>query len=256
MSIVYPWSKTTLSVGTLALCLAMGALPLAAQQSNGEPAALTAAQIAPALIRTDAVLGAYEVAHWAEEGMLFVASSPSFDGDVPGYVHVFDASDLRPIRRVQLPRRAFALALDRSTGQLYAGNTLDGSLTVIDAKGGTILDTIQLGQPEDKGFEHVRMIVLDEQRGLAFVTGPGQKGVTWIVDTKARKMLHRIDTGLWTAGAAYDAGAGRLYVSGGGIEEISVIDVASGQRVGGLSTGDTSEEGGDACLPSAPMAQI
>ncbi|MEF9600933.1 hypothetical protein O4J55_00895 [Paracoccus sp. PXZ] len=233
--------------GLLTFSLVAGVgLPLAAQDAPTEPAALTAAELAPAVIRTDSIPGAYEVVHWAGEGLVFVASTPSFDKGTAGFIHVLDATDLRPIRQIQLPRRPFALALDRSTGRLYAGNTLDGSLTVIDARGGQVLDTIQLGQPEGEGFEHTRMIVLDEEKGLAFVTSPGQKGVTWIVDTKAGKLAHRIEGGLWTAGAAYDGGAGRFYASGGGIEEIAVIDTVGGARIGAFSTGDTTEEGAEA----------
>ncbi|ABL73194.1 YncE family protein [Paracoccus denitrificans] len=241
-----PKTRTRWRMALPALMALALAMPAAAQDAPTEPAALTAAQFAPAVIRTDSIAGAYEVVHWAEAGLVFVASVPSFDKGSAGFIHVLDANDLRPIRRIQLPRRPFALALDRSAGRLYAGNTLDGSLTVIDARGGQILDTIQLGQPEGEGFEHTRMIVLDEEKGLAFVTSPGRKGVTWIVDTRAGELLHRIEGGLWTAGAAYDAGAGRFYAGGGGIEEIAVIDAASGERVGAISTGDTTEEGEDA----------
>lgn len=240
-----PTTRTGWRMALPALMALALAMPVAAQTAI-EPAPLTAAQLAPAVIRTDSIPGAYEVVHWAEEGLVFVASVPSFDKGMPGFIHVLDADDLRPVRQIQLPRRPFALALDRSTGRLYAGNTLDGSLTVIDAKGGQILDTIQLGQPEGEGFEHTRMIVLDEEKGLAFVTSPGSEGVTWIVDTRAGELLHRIEGGLWTAGAAYDAGAGRFYASGGGIEEISVIEATSGERIGTISTGDTTEEGEEA----------
>ncbi|REF68498.1 MULTISPECIES: YncE family protein [Paracoccus] len=228
----------------LALTLAM---PAVAQQAPNEPAPLTTAEFAPAMIRTDTIPGAYEVVHWMEEGLAFVASVPSFDEGTAGFIHVLDADDLHPIRQIQLPRRPFALALDRRTGRLYAGNTLDGSLTVIDAKGGQILDTIQLGlEKEEGGFEHTRMITLDEDRGLAFVTSPGREGVVWIVDLKAGELLHRIEGGLWPAGAVYNANAGRFYASGGGIEEISVIDAVSGERVGMISTGDTTEEAAEA----------
>ncbi|MFT3691345.1 YncE family protein [Paenirhodobacter sp.] len=224
----------------VALAVAMAlALPAVAQP----PEFLSTAQVAPALIRTDSISGAYEVVHWGEAGLIFVASVPSFDKGSAGFIQVLDAATLAPIRQIQLPRRPFALALDRGTGRLYAGNTLDGSLTVIDARGGQVIDTIQLGQPEDEGVEHTRMIALDEARGLAFVTSPGRQGVVWIVDTRAGRLLHRIEGGLWTAGAAYDP-AGRFYASGGGTEEISVID-ASGQRIGALSTGDTTGTGED-----------
>ncbi|WGR63680.1 hypothetical protein E3U26_23840 (plasmid) [Paracoccus ferrooxidans] len=240
-----PKTRTAWRMALPALMALALAMPAAAQDAPAEPEAMSMAQFAPAVIRTDSIPGAYEAVHWAEAGLVFVASVPSFDKGTPGFIHVLDAADLHPIRQIQLPRRPFALALDRSAGRLYAGNTLDGSLTVIDAKGGQILDTIQLGQPEGEGFEHTRMIALDEEKGLAFVTSPGQKGVTWIVDTKAGELLHRIEGGLWTAGAAYDAAAGRFYAGGGGIEEIAVID-AAGARVGAISTGDTTEEGAEA----------
>ncbi|WP_313350907.1 hypothetical protein [Paracoccus sp. (in: a-proteobacteria)] len=118
------------------ILVAMLATPVAAQQPPTETASLTMEDLAPMVIRTDSIPGAYEVVHWAKAGLVFVASVPSFDKGTPGVIHVLDAGDLRPIRQIQLPRRAFALALDRSAGRLYAGNTMDGSLTVIDAKGG------------------------------------------------------------------------------------------------------------------------
>lgn len=237
------WTRTALPL----LLAAVIAGPSMSQDVPAGSTPLTASEIAPALTRTDSIPGAYEVLHWAEEGLVFVASTPAFTEGTAGFVHVLRAEDLSPVRRIQLPRRPFALALDRSTGRLYAGNTLDGSLTVLDAKGGQILDVIQLGlKDEEGGYEHTRMVRLDEEKGLAFVTSPGRKGVIWIVDIKEGKLLHRIESGLWTAGGAYDALAGRFYGSGGGIEEISVVDAASGARTGAIVTGDTTDADPDA----------
>lgn len=222
------------------------ALPAVAQEAPPAPdVTLSAAGFAPSLLRTDSISGAYELVHWAEEGLLFVASVPSFEAGTAGYIQVLSADDLRPLRQIRLERRPFALALDRKAGRLYAGNTTDGSLTVIDARSGQVLDVIQLGlkSGDDGAVEHTRMIALDEERGLAFVTSPGEpEGATWIVDTRAGVLLHRIDGGLWTAGAAYDAKAGRFYASGGGRDEILVIG-ADGALLDTISTGDTQEAG-------------
>ncbi|NPD14905.1 YncE family protein [Xinfangfangia sp. D13-10-4-6] len=228
---------------TRTLASALLTLSLASPALAETVTPLTPAQIAPAITRTDSIPGANELVHDAASGLLYVASVPDFAEGTPGYIHILDATDLRPLRQIQSGRLPFALALDHSTGRLYAGNTLEGSLSVIDAKGGQLLQVIQLGQPMGEGFEHTRMIALDEGRGLGFVTSPGEKGVIWVVDTKDGKLLHRIDQGLWTAGAAHDPQAGRFYASGGGMAEIAVIDAESGGLTGTISTGDTVEPG-------------
>ncbi|NPD14801.1 YncE family protein [Xinfangfangia sp. D13-10-4-6] len=209
-----------------------------------QPAPLTSAEIGAALIRTDSIPGAYELVHWAEEGLVFVASAPSFEAGTEGFVHVLKADDLSPLRQFRLDRRPFALTLDRAAGRLYVGNTMDGSLTVLDARQGDVLGMIQLGQKagEKNYMQHTRMIRLDPARGLAFVTSPGNpQSLVWIIDTKELRLLHSVPAGLWTTGAAFDAQAGRLYVSGSGREEILVLS-PDGARLGAISTGESAED--------------
>ncbi|VDC33953.1 YncE family protein [Pseudogemmobacter humi] len=202
---------------------------------------------AAAVTRTDSIPGAYELVHWPEEELLFVASVPSFETADLGYIYFLDARDLRPIRMIQLDRRPFALALDRSTGRLYVGHTIDGALSVIDARGGQLLGKIQLGQPlPDGGVERSRMISLDTERGLAAVTSPSEPGLVWIVDLREGKVTHRIEGGLWTAGLAFDKKRGEFITSGGGINEISVIDPVAAKEVASISSGDTTAEGAEA----------
>lgn len=230
---------TPLRPALVALSL-IGAIP-SAGMADGAPV-LSAAQYAPAALRQDALLGVYETRLSPEHDILFVASSPGFEAKQAGFLYVLDPETLSEIRRIQLPRKAFALGLDQAAGRLYVGNTLDGSLTVVDGASGLVIDTIQLGKAEaEGGFEHTRMIRIDQTSGLVFVSSPSETGTVWIVDGREGKLLHRIEnTGLWAAGLAYDAAAGKLYVSGGGPEEISVIDVATGKKTGGMATGDTS----------------
>lgn len=217
----------------------------AGPSSSTAGAAAAAAAAAPVL-RQDAFQGIYEVAVASATGTVFVASTPSFDAASPGFVHRLDARTLQLLQTVQLPRRAFALGLNRVTNTLYVGNTLDGSLTVLDASSGLVKGQIQLGVAETKAdgkesMPHTRKVIVDEQRNRVFVTSPGQPGIVWIVDGATGTLTHTIRSeGIWTAGAAYDAAANRLYVSQGGLHEILAIDPDRGQVVGRFSTGDSS----------------
>lgn len=230
-------------VSTAVLALMLGqTLPMAGAALA--ESLLSPADYAGAVQRQDAFKGAYEVLDAPELGLLFVATSPGFDEGISGAVYALDREDLAIKRRIQLPRRAFALAMDRQTGQLYIGNTLDGSLSVVDAKSGLVTGQVQLGQKTGDGYEHTRMIGVDARTHRVYVTSPTTKGALWIVDGTTGDLVKRVDdAGLWAAGLAIDPDQGRVYVSGGGIDEIGIFDAASGSRIGGFSTGDTKVAG-------------
>lgn len=218
-------------------------LVLAACQSapTAAPMAGDSAGSQSVAVRQDAFKGVYEVAYSATQASVFVASTPAFDAGTPGFVHRLDARDLSLRQTIQTPRRAFALGLNRATGTLYVGNTLDGSLTVIDAASGAVRQTIQLAQANAKGeVPHTRKVIVDERRNRVFVTSPGREGKVWIVDGARGVLLHTLEnTGTWTAGAALDEAANRLYVSQGGTDEILEIDPDAGRALRKFSTGDT-----------------
>jgi hypothetical protein len=195
-------------VTALALCFAA---PAAAQEAAAAPQ-VDLKQIAPAALRQDLLKGIYGAIAIPGRNQLWVASSPSFDKGTPGFVDLLDATDLRPLRRIELARRAFALALDQARGRVYVGNTLDGSLTVLDAASGLVVDTIQLGKPDGEGSEHTRMVRVDPESGRVFVTSPSETGTLWIVDPAEDNAVQRLDNaGLWSAGLAVDAKHGRAY---------------------------------------------
>lgn len=204
---------------------------------------LQPADYAAAVTRQDLVPGAYELVHAPDLGVVFVASVSALKPEGGGAIYMLDDKDLRLIRRIQLQRGAFALAYDPLRQRLFAGNTLDGSVTVVDARAGIVEGIIQLGQKDDSGrVEHTRMTELDDDGSRLFVSSPGRRGLVWVVDTDTGRVLHRIeDTGLWSAGLGFDSKTGRVYASGGGIEEIAIIDPDTGLRIGGISTGDTTD---------------
>lgn len=212
---------------------------------HGAATSLQSIRAAPTL-RQDQFKGIYEIALAPASATVFVATTPGLEAGSPGYVHRLDARSLQVLQTVQLPRRAFALGLNRVTNTLYVGNTLDGSLTVVDATTGAIRGQIQLGIAEKKAdgkesLPHTRKVIVDEKHNRVFVTSPGQPGIVWIVDGASGTLTHTLRSeGIWTAGAAYDAAANRLYVSQGGMHEILSIDPDAGQVVGRFSTGDST----------------
>lgn len=220
--------------------------------SAATPAATAASALAQTpMLRQDAFHNVYEVTASADGTSVFVAAIHSFDVQNAGFVHRLDAQTLATQQTIQVPRRAFALGLNRQTQTLYVGNTMEGSLSVVDARSGMVQGVIQLAQPVknargEESMPHTRKIIVDEQHNRVFVTSPGQPGLIWIVDGATRSLTHTITSdGIWTAGAAYDASTNRLYVSQGGVHEILAIDPDSGTIVQRFSTGDSKGNTGD-----------
>ncbi len=150
----------------MTICALVAALLLALPAKAQDRPLMQPAEYAAAAVRNSAIPGGYEVRAVPELGAVFAASAPDFTDGAPGDVYMLKAGDLSVMRRIQLPRRPFALAMDHRRGWLYAGNTKDGALTVIDAKSGLALRAIQLGKPGKGGkMEHTRMIEVDQASG-------------------------------------------------------------------------------------------
>ena len=192
--------------------------------------------------RQDVAVGLYEIAA-ASPSALFVAATPSFEKTQGGLLYQVDPATLQVARTLKLDRRAFALGYNRKTGLLYVGNTLDGSLTVVEAASGTVKGVVQVGQPDAKGeAPHTRKVIVDEAGNRIFVTSPEQEGKVWIVDGATGRVTKTFEAvGKWSTGAAYDAAAKRLYVGHGGRNQIVVIDVDAQTIVQRLDVPDGQE---------------
>ncbi|THF66554.1 YncE family protein [Pseudothauera nasutitermitis] len=223
----------------------LGACQTAALQSPTATSAAAALSASPVL-RQDAFQGIYEVAVSADATAVFVATITGFDPQNGGFIHRLDARSLQTLQTTQTPRRSFALGLNRSTNTLYVGNTMEGSLSIVDASSGVVKGVIQLAEAKQDAegktsYAHTRKVIVDEKHNRVFVTSPGQPGLIWIVDGATNTLTHTITSeGIWTAGAAYDAGSNRLYVSQGGVHEILEIDPDAGKVVRSFSTGDST----------------
>lgn len=239
--------RLTLSAASLAIAALVAGCQTAAVQPQAAAggSALLAPAVAPVL-RQDAFNGIYEVAAARDGSSVFVATIADFDSKSDSAIHRLDARTLQTQQTVHVPRRSFALGLNNQTGTLFAGNTMEGSISVVDASSGIVTAQIQLAKPEtdakgEVSYAHTRKVIVDEAHNRIFVTSPGEQGLVWIVDTATNTLTHTIQSeGLWTAGAAYDEAANILYVGQGGKDEVLAIDPDAGKVLRRFSTGDSA----------------
>nr|WP_278430772.1 YncE family protein [Serratia grimesii] len=173
--------------------------------------------------------GLYELAFDGHNNSLFAASTPSFaKGKNNGIVYRINPMTLATEANIVTQRRAFATALDEQRNLLYIGNTVDGSVTVIDLSSGKELATIQLSESmKEDQFTPTREMVLDKKNQRLYVSGTSQKGVLWVIDTAKREKIATLsNVGEYPTGIALDSERGHIYcVNGSG--ELITLDAAS-----------------------------
>ncbi|MEG2590834.1 MAG: YncE family protein [Citrobacter sp.] len=173
--------------------------------------------------------GVYELAVDSQQNALFAASSPSFDKDkTRGIIYKLDLEKLTTTEVIETSRRAFATAMDEENQVLYVGNTLEGSVTLIDTRSGKELAILQLSETGNpKEIVHTREMVLDKQHHRLYVSGVAEKGIVWVVDTQKREKIATLkNMGEYPTGMAVDADKNRLYVVNGR-NELITLDTTS-----------------------------
>ncbi|WP_172893257.1 YncE family protein [Buttiauxella agrestis] len=172
--------------------------------------------------------GVYELAYDASQNVLFAASAPSFDKDkTDGLIYKLNPDTLKASGKITTKRRAFATVLDAENHILYIGNTLEGSVTLIDTRSGKEIKTVQLSDLSNpKEIIHTREMVLDKKRQRLYVSGVTQKGIIWVIDTQKQQHIATIENmGEYPTGLAIDEEKGRVYaVNGSG--ELIILDAS------------------------------
>ncbi len=236
----------------LAISVSLALWGCAAPQANmprvtrdSAPAVVAPAPVVFAPQRQDIGPGLYEVAYDKASASLFVAATPVMgkDNNQGGILYRLDPTSLAVKQEIPLNRRAFALGLNAKTNMVFVGNTLDGSLTAVDAGSGKVLGVSQLAAKNEKGeTPHTRKVIVDEVDNRIFVTSPEKEGKVWIVDALSGQVRHTLENvGMWSTGAAYDARYKRLYIGHGGTNQIVVIDPEFGQIVDRIDAGDSDK---------------
>jgi len=231
-----------------ALCLA-AAVGLAGCGIASKNTRTAEAAQAPAVSRAAVAQGMYELAYSGKRDVLFAASAGSFtDTAVPSRILIMDPADLSVIQSIELPLKAFSLALDDAGDRLYVGNTGQGAVTVIDTGTRQILDTFRLVRM-NKGKDgrerpeyHFRELMLDTKHHRLYMPAfDNDTSKLFVVDARDGHIEKIISGfGFTATGIALDEKTGRLYVSNMQGEAI-VLDTNTNEIVDRFSLGGAEQ---------------
>ena len=121
------------------------------------------------------------------------------------------------------------IAYDSENERMYVTNSADGTVSIIDTRTNTVIDTIDLGGlPTD--------IAYDSENERMYVTNSAGGTVT-VIDTNTNTVEPTpITVGNAPLGIAFDLEQGRMYVANNGDGTVSVIDTATNNVIDTNST--------------------
>lgn len=169
--------------------------------------------------------GVYELAVSPKDNALFVATAQNSSGD-GGTVFRLDPATLAVQQSINTALKSFGAAINPQTNVLYIGNTVNGSVTAIDASSGKVLNTLVLDSR--KRSEAVRplqprQVAVDAKTNRVYITGLGPQSVVWVVDGSTLKLVSTIpNTGKMGTGLAVDSDAQKVYVTNGDGELVTI----------------------------------
>ncbi|QIA53468.1 YncE family protein [Pantoea agglomerans] len=169
--------------------------------------------------------GVYELAVSPKDNALFVATAQNSSGD-GGTVFRLDPATLAVQQSINTELKSFGAAINPQTNVLYIGNTVNGSVTAIDASSGKVLNTLVLDSR--KRSETVRplqprQVAVDAKTNRVYITGLGPQSVVWVVDGSTLKLVSTIpNTGKMGTGLAVDSDAQKIYVTNGDGELVTI----------------------------------
>ncbi|WP_434462304.1 YncE family protein [Serratia plymuthica] len=184
------------------------------------------AQGEPELLRKPVGKGAYEMVYSQGENALYLATSQSRKLDKGGVVYRLDPKTLDITQVIHNDIKPFGAAINGKTDTLFFGNTVNNSVTAIDAKTGEVKGRLVLDarqRTETVKPLAPRELVADVATDTLYITGLGESSVVWVVDGKDLTLRTTItDTGKYGTGLALDAAAGRLYVTNADGELVTI----------------------------------
>ncbi|MEK3880488.1 MULTISPECIES: YncE family protein [unclassified Paenibacillus] len=110
-----------------------------------------------------------------------------------GYVAVIDPAEDRIIKRIQVGANPGAMAMDPDEKKLFVANTRIGSLSIIDTRSHSILNTVPVGNMSSNPARPVAVLVASNGK-KAYVANYGDKNVT-IIDSPTNTVLKNVDVG-------------------------------------------------------------
>ena len=150
-----------------------------------------------------------------------------------GVAVAFDLKTLKTIKTIPADKDADAIVTDRATGHVLVIQGDPGTITVIDPKTDSVVDTIKAGEKMEYGAA--------DGHGLIYVAGNENRDLLRI-DARTDTVTTRWPTPDCTSphGLAYDAAGRRLFM-GCTNAKLMVVDAASGRVVIELAIGRGSD---------------
>lgn len=203
------------------------------------------AHAADEMLRKAVGKGAYEMAVSQQENALWLATSQSRKTDKGGVVYRLDPATLEVTQVIHNDLKPFGATLDSQSQVLWFGNTLNGSVTAIDAKTGDVKGRVVLdGRQRSETVRPLapRELVANDKTNTVYITGVGKESAIWVVDGAAMKLKTTIDgLGSRATALALDADGQRLYtINGEG--ELLTIDTAKNSVISRHRLADDGKE--------------
>ncbi len=115
--------------------------------------------------------------------------------------------------------------IDADGAFAYVANSLDGTVTVINAVTNTVV-----GAPISVGLAP-EQIALSPDGSLAYVSNTGSNSVS-VIDTGSHMVIATVNVGASPTGITVNANGSRVYVSNSGSNTITAIDASTNQVIG------------------------
>lgn len=183
-------------------------------------------QAAEEMLRKAVGKGAYEMAYSQQENALWLATSQSRKLDKGGVVYRLDPVTLEVTQVIHNDLKPFGATINNATQTLWFGNTVNSTVTAIDAKTGEVKGRLVLD--DRKRTEEVRPLqprelVADDATNTVYISGIGKESVVWVIDGENIKLKTAIqNTGKMSTGLALDSKGKRLYTTNADGELITI----------------------------------
>lgn len=138
-------------------------------------------------------------------------------------VRVWNAGSGMELARCTIPGGSrSALAISAGTNRLFVVNSDHQSVSMLDARSGRVLRTIQVGS-------HPTALAVDDQIQRVFVANAGSNSIS-VLDATTGQPLSTIPVGITPIALAVDARLGHVFVYNMASGTVSVIDTHTGGR--------------------------
>ena len=210
----------------LAVAAAFSLSACQAPAKNAQASAVAAPTAKPADARVSQRTlgdGLYEMAYSPAAGALYVASAQSFKDVNGGLLYRLDPTTLKTTGETHTDLKNFGTAMAQDGSVIYVTNSLDGTISKVDAKSGKVIQRLAFaGKDKDGDAIGAREIVLHD--GLLYIGRVADPGFITVVDAKTFRLKTQIkNAGKWVTGILYSPVTDRLYAANGG-GEILVIN--------------------------------